>query len=136
MTERRRREEEIAQMSGTPYISRTPFGGEGYGLETPMYGGRRDNKEEDESSKKRKVDTSHGLDVSTITPVEEQMNVFAVFSSGTKTHFCIPSHRTFNTSTPRKITPLSSTSSTTRIVCVEKDSLGHTNMKRKNGQND
>ena len=61
--ERRRREAELAEYNGTPYISRTPFGGAD--LETPLPGYRqREQDERDEQEiKRRKIDTSRGLDV-------------------------------------------------------------------------
>lgn len=62
--ERRRRDTELAEYNGTPYISRTPFGGAD--LETPLPGYRqREQDEKDEKEiKRRKIDTSRGLDVS------------------------------------------------------------------------
>ena len=67
--ERRRREAELAEYNGTPYISRTPFGGAD--LETPLPGYRqREQDERDEQEiKRRKIDTSRGLDVSLRPPL-------------------------------------------------------------------
>lgn len=60
--ERYRREREVADMQGTPFISRTPFGG---GMETPVSYTR---EAEEPEPKRRRVDVSSGLDVSPSPP--------------------------------------------------------------------
>lgn len=67
-TLRQRREAELAETTGTPYISRTPFGGAG--LETPLPEWRV-RQEEDErierlehETKRRRINYEKGLDVS------------------------------------------------------------------------
>ena len=52
----------MADVAGTPYISRTPFGGTG--METPMPYHERSDIDADRETKRRKLDLSSGLDVS------------------------------------------------------------------------
>ncbi|KAJ9104347.1 hypothetical protein QFC19_003989 [Naganishia cerealis] len=57
---RHRREREMADVAGTPYISRTPFGGAG--METPMPYNPAQELMDERESKRRKIDLSSGLD--------------------------------------------------------------------------
>jgi hypothetical protein len=59
-----RREREMADVAGTPYISRTPFGGAG--METPMPYEDALELDEEREAKRRKINLSSGLDVSRI----------------------------------------------------------------------
>lgn len=52
----------MADVAGTPYISRTPFGGAG--METPMPYNSAQKLMDERDAKRRKIDLSNGLDVS------------------------------------------------------------------------
>jgi hypothetical protein len=54
----------MADVTGTPYISRTPFGGAG--METPMPYNPAQKIMDEREAKRRKIDLSNGLDVSCI----------------------------------------------------------------------
>ncbi|KAJ9107405.1 hypothetical protein QFC21_000855 [Naganishia friedmannii] len=57
---RHRQEREMADVAGTPYISRTPFGGAG--METPMPYNPTQKLMDERDAKRRKIDLSSGLD--------------------------------------------------------------------------
>lgn len=59
-----RRERQMADVAGTPYISRTAFGGAG--METPMSYEDALELDEDRDVKRRKISLSSGLDVSNV----------------------------------------------------------------------
>ena len=67
--ERRRREAELAEYNGTPYISRTPFGGADLETPLPAYRQRELTERNEQEAKRRKIDTTRSLDVSSCTPV-------------------------------------------------------------------
>ena len=62
--ERRRREAELAEYNGTPYISRTPFGGADLETPLPAYRQREQTERSEQEAKRRKIDTTRSLDVS------------------------------------------------------------------------
>jgi hypothetical protein len=67
----RRVGDEERELGGTPYVSRTPFGGAG--LETPVDDARRGREDgsrvegQESIAKKRRIDTDKGLDVGALT---------------------------------------------------------------------
>lgn len=85
---RHRREREMADVAGTPYISRTPFGGAG--METPMPYGPAGELDEERHVKRRRIDLSNGLDVG-LAPVRCRLRTDSLLQ-----------HRPFKRATPRR----------------------------------